>query len=122
VSARGLAGLPREGERVRLEAAGDGVVSIVRRADGTAIGTLAVHVESDALVVDSLSIDAAYRGYGAGSEAAALLVDAATGSYARIRASAPPHLGLAVYFWVRMGLCPLHGEGPGGGIWFERRL
>jgi hypothetical protein len=35
---------------------------------------------------------------------------------------APPDLGLAVYFWSRMGLRPLNGPGPDGGIWFERVL
>ena len=32
-----------------------------------------------------------------------------------LRAWAPPHLGLSVYFWIRMGFSPLHGEGPEGG-------
>ena len=50
-----------------------------------------------------------------------LFLAAAAPAYAEIKAWAPPDLGLAVYFWVRMGLSPLHGEGPDGGIWFERR-
>jgi hypothetical protein len=75
------------------------------------------------LVVESLCIDEALRGYGRGSDAARMLTSmAAARGWRRLRAWAPPDRGLAVYFWVRMGLRPLFGDGPDGGIWFEREL
>ena len=74
------------------------------------------------LIIRTLCIDSARRGYGAGTEAAQMLLEAARGKADTVRAWAPPDLGLAVYFWIRMGLQPLHGEGPEGGIWFERTL
>ncbi|MDZ7726708.1 MAG: hypothetical protein U5Q44_00135 [Dehalococcoidia bacterium] len=83
-------------------------------------------VEGDgSLNVASLCVDKERRGYRLpGSEAARLLVDAAAdaGYHARITAWAPPDNGLAVYFWYRMGLRALHGEGPNGGLRFERTL
>lgn len=95
---------------------------MVRQADGVQVGTLALDVSGDALVVRSLCIDAEYRGYGAGSEAVLLFNELCrTGGVELIRTWAPPDRGLAVYFWIRMGYRPLGGEGPDGGIWFERR-
>jgi len=112
---------PLTGDRVRIEAAdGDGGYAIVRLADDVAVGQLRLEVEADQLTVCSLCIEVAYRGYGCGSEAGWLLVQASE-SRGRLRAWAPPDRGLAVYYWIRMGLRPLPGKGPGGGIWFERR-
>jgi hypothetical protein len=68
-------------------------------------------------------VEPAARGYGLGSEAAGLLRDAAArAGFATLRARSHPDLGLSVYFWTRMGLHPLVGPGPEGGIWFEREL
>lgn len=116
--------LPLTGDRVSL-LPGDGPnqVTIVRRSDEATIGRVTLEVEGDAVTVLELCIDPAERSFGGGSDAARLLVHAAEeAGYERIVASAPPDLGLAVYFWFRMGLRPLHGEGPGGGILLERRL
>ncbi len=114
--------LPLTGARVRLEASPDGGISIIRLADNATVGSERLSQTGGVLTIDALCIDAPHRGYGCGSEAAALIVDAAADSYRAIRASAPPDLGLAAYFWSRMGLRPLHGPGPAGGIWFERTL
>jgi GNAT superfamily N-acetyltransferase len=122
-----IARLPLEGERTRLEAghfSGTKVSGvIVRIADGLRAGTFTFVEEGDTLLIGELCVDAPARGYGLGSEAARLLRDAAAeAGFTTLRATAPPDLGLAVYFWTRMGLHPLHGPAPNYGIWFERRL
>lgn len=123
-------GFPLEGDRFRLEPdqhrdrQGAAVmVAIIRLRDQAIVGGIALSHDSPTgtLTIERLCVDEPQRGYGAGSEAAALLLAAAESSFEHVRAWAPPRLGLAVYFWVRMGLRPLHGEGPEGGIWFERR-
>jgi GNAT superfamily N-acetyltransferase len=118
--------LPIEGARVRIDpvpGGPPGAATLVRIADGAPVGAVHLEAHSDALVIHELAIASEHRGYGLGSEAAALLRDAAAAAgWPLLRAWAPPHLGLAVYFWCRMGLRPLHGEGPDGGISFERRL
>ncbi len=113
--------LPAVGERFRLERAGD-AVAVVRLADNVSVGTMRIEGTEDGLLVQTLCIDEAHRSYGAGSEAALLFnrsCDAA--GVPLVRTWAPPDRGLAVYFWIRMGYRPLGGEGPDGGIWFERR-
>ncbi len=119
--------LPPEvcGERVRLVAqatAGSEVqYEIVRLGDGEQVGTLRAAPEGDAVLILSLCIDAAERGYGCGSDAAFAFASAvAEAGFTRLRAWAPGDLGLAVYFWIRHGLRPLFGLGPDEGIWFER--
>lgn len=115
-------GLPITAGRIELRAADeDGTIEVIR--DGSRVGTVATQVEDGTLVVRALAIDAAFRGYGLGSEAARALVRAAaTHGFERVRALAPPDRGLAVYFWFRMGLRPLPGGEPGGGLWLERDL
>lgn len=116
--------LAAQGERFDLVPAGPASLTVRRLADGKDVG--AVELEADdtpGLTIRRLCIDEAHRSYGAGSEAAWLLVRAAEAAgYKRLRAWAHPSLGLSVYFWIRMGFSPRHGEGSDGGIWFERRL
>lgn len=116
--------LAAHGERFALVPAGAASLTVRRLADSKNVG--AVELEADdapELTIRRLCIDEAHRSYGAGSEAAWLLVRAAEAAgYKRLRAWAHPSLGLSVYFWIRMGFSPRHGEGPEGGIWFERRL
>lgn len=119
-------GLPRVGGRFRLEAGPGpgGPVLVVSLEDGQVAGTIGLEEGEgpSALLIRSLCIEEGRRSYGAGSEAARLLLRAAFASNFRtVRAWAPGGRGLALYFWVRMGLRPLHGEGPDGGIWLERR-
>jgi hypothetical protein len=111
-----------EGVRVTLQAQSDGEYQIVRTADGVVLGRVRLVEEGDALLVPELCIDEAHRGYGAGSGAAALIRDswAAGRRWRTLRAWAPANGGLAVYYWMRMGLRPVPGEGPEGGLWFER--
>ncbi len=122
---------PLSGKRARLEYARggrEGVASrvelrVVRVADSALAGLVTLEVEADALVVRALCIESAFRSYGLGSECGALLRGyAEQGPWTVLRASAAPNLGLSAYFWTRMGLHPLHGEGPDGGIWFERSV
>jgi GNAT superfamily N-acetyltransferase len=114
--------LPLAGQRVRLEER-DGGLAVVGQMEGETVGQVVLEKRGEALFVRSLCIDGPHRGYGLGSETARLLRRAAADAgWGVLRAWAPPERGLAVYFWCRMGLRPLHGEGPDGGIWFERRL
>jgi RimJ/RimL family protein N-acetyltransferase len=120
-----LAGnLAARGERVELVPAGPGSLAVVQLKDGRNIGRLEVLPGGlGELIAWELCIDEAERGYGAGSEAARLFALAASqAGWTRLRARAHPQFGLSVYFWMRMGFRPLHGEGPEGGIWFVRRL
>ena len=114
---------PLEGERVVIQAgAGPDDVVIVRRADGAVAGAATLGSESGgSLVIERLCIDTGMRGYGLGSEAARLVLDAATAAgYHEVQAWAPPDRGLAVYFWCRMGLRPVFGAGRSGGLEFVR--
>jgi GNAT superfamily N-acetyltransferase len=112
-----------EGPRVALEAAGDGEYRVVRAADGEPLGRVDLTTHGDALVVSELCIDPAHRGFGAGSGVAALVRDAweREPRWRILRGFAPPSMGLAVYFWMRMGLRPIPGDGPEGGLTLERR-
>lgn len=116
--------LAAHGDRFDLVPAGPARLAVRRLADGKDVGSAEVEAnEGGELTILGLCIAEADRSYGAGSEAAWLLVRAAEmAGYVRLRAWAHPTLGLSVYFWIRMGFRPRHGEGPEGGIWFERRL
>lgn len=114
--------LPIEGDRVRLEGS-DGAIRIVRLADNETVGRVDLEDGGETLTVRALCVDEPHRSYGCGSETGFLLVSAAgRAGYERLRAWAPPDRGLAVYFWFRMGLHPVHGEGPEGGIWLEKNF
>ncbi len=94
--------------------------AIVRRESGEAVGSLAMEDQGASLFVGHLWVAPAMRGYGAGSECAWLLRRMAAGSgVQRVQAWAHPGLGLSVYFLIRMGFRPLHGEGPNGGIGYR---
>ncbi len=115
--------LEGSGERVNLVAEDDRTLGIIRITDGIRVGEVAVSGGADSLTIEHLCIDTEHRSYGAGSETARLLVAGAhAAGVVRIRSWAHPNLGLSVYFWSRMGFSPRHGEGPEGGIWFERGL
>jgi GNAT superfamily N-acetyltransferase len=110
-----------EGERFDLRQAAGGF-DVLRKTDRGRVGGIVLETGAGRLTIRSLCIDEAHRSYGAGSEAARLLTAAADeAGVPLLRAWAHPNLGLSVYFWTRMGFSPLHGEGPEGGIWFERR-
>lgn len=111
------------GERVAIRGRIPGDAVLVRLVDGVDAGTLFTRLDGEALFVEALVIASEYRGYGLGTEAAGLLREfAEAAGCIALTAWAPPHLGLSVYFWCRMGLRPLHGEGPNAGLRFERRL
>lgn len=111
------------GERVRLVAENGARLGVIRTTDGVRIGEVMLSGDCTELVIDRLCIDTEHRSYGAGSETANLVIAAASkAGVDRLRAWAHPNLGLSVYFWTRMGFRPRHGEGPQGGIWFEREV
>lgn len=115
--------LPIVGERVAIEASETlNRASLRRLTDNLVVGYAAFVPERSTLLhIASLQVDEAHRGYGVGSEAARLIVDAAfAAGFSRVTAWAPPARGLATYFWYRMGMRALHGEGPNGGLLFER--
>ena len=110
-----------EGHRIRLVASPGGYAIVA--AGGETIGRLELDSEGDVLFVKSLCIDEGHRGFGAGSEAGRLVREsAAAGPWHTLRAWAPPDRGLAVYFWFRMGLHPVPGDGPHGGLQLERQV
>ncbi|MCC7365979.1 MAG: hypothetical protein IT303_16565 [Dehalococcoidia bacterium] len=115
---------PLVGERARVDAPGpDGCSAIARVSDGAAAGRVCLEERDGALFIRVLEIEPALRGFGLGSDAARLVRDAAAAAgWPMLRAWGPPDLGLATYYWSRMGLRPRHGPGPDGGIWFEREL
>jgi len=111
-------GFPLAGERVTVVRGAQGIV--IEDRDGTPIGTVELeHAGEGEVFIKSVCIEESKRGYGAGTEATRLLLEAAAEAGTVVRAWAPPDLGLAVYFWIRMGLRPLHSAGPNGGILFE---
>ncbi len=125
MKAGGFESLPEllEGERARLEADGGGRYRLIRKRDGIEAGEARLEFEGDTLCIERLEVAPAFRSYGLGTESAHLLRDnAKAAGFALLRSWAAPDLGLSVYFWTRMGLHPLHGEGPNGGIWMERKL
>lgn len=113
--------LPAAGDRFRLERDTE-AISIVRLSDEAPVGRFELELADDGFFVRALCIHEPHRGYGAGSEAVLLLNGACDdANVPLVRAWAPPDRGLAVYFWIRMGFHPLQGEGPEGGLLFERR-
>ena len=108
------------GERIRVDVVSGVITALL---DGEPLGHVALEDRGETMFIRELCIDGARRGVGAGSECVRLVRDyAEAGPWRVLRAWAPPGLGLAVYFWSRMGLRPLFGAGPEGGIWFERRI
>lgn len=114
---------PLQGQRVRIDQPDSSRISpITRLADSQTVGHLTLEPAGRTLTIRELCIEQPYRSYGCGSETGFLIVRAAeSAGFDLFRAWAAPELGLSVYFWFRMGLHPLHGEGPNGGIWLERR-
>ncbi len=110
--------LPLRGPRFTVERGSGTALEIRRHDDGETVGTIEVDMSGRTLHIESLCVEKPHRGYGAGSEAARLLGDAAASLH--VTAWAPPDLGLAVYFWFRMGFHPVPGEGPNAGLLFER--
>ena len=117
-----LLALPVQGERFRLDPGDPGKLAVIRSKDQVTVGAFEIEFREGTLTIRSLCIDPPHRSYGAGTEAARLLITAAEAAgVSLVRAWAHPNLGLSAYFWGRMGLRPRHGEGPEGGIWYERR-
>lgn len=117
---KGLA-LPISGRTLTLNSDGS-EISIARTGSGERIGQIVIASKATGLLeIESFSIEVGDRGYGAGSEAFELLLKAAAeGKWGSLRARAPADLGLAVYFWMRMGFRPLFGHHAAGGLTLER--
>lgn len=111
--------LPQRGSRHGLEEA-DGQIAIIRLADRLRVGTVALARDGASLAIESVCVDEEHRGHGAGTEAVRLILSAIGGSAERVTAMAPPDIGLAVYFWTRLGFRPRFGPGSGGALRFER--
>jgi len=93
-----------------------------RRGRREVVGEAVVDLSGEIPFIERLCIEEEARGYGAGSGAATALLRALGRRHPIVRTWAPPDRGLAVYFWVRMGFRPRHGEGPDGGLLFEQVL
>tara|TARA_B100000029_G_scaffold515013_1_gene620068 strand:- start:16101 stop:16526 length:426 start_codon:yes stop_codon:yes gene_type:complete len=95
---------------------------IFSKKSGLEIGVVVIKFEKETPIVMSICIEEAKRGYGNGTDALlTLLLDMAK-SYKVVKAFAPSDLGLAAFFWVRMGFHPCFGKAPDGGLWFMRNL
>ncbi|MFN0095327.1 MAG: hypothetical protein ACKVVT_11215, partial [Dehalococcoidia bacterium] len=118
--AAGLAALlPLQGTRAQLALTStrdDRVIAqITRLHDGAPAGEVELGIDGGQLTVWRLEVAPDARRYGLGSECGALIRElAARGGFETLRAWAPPGIGLAVYFWIRMGLQPQFGDGPHG--------
>ena len=113
------------GEWISLRRVESGDVAryeVRRRGKREVVGEVAVDLTGEAPFISRLCIEEGARGYGAGSGTATALLRSLASRYPVVRTWAPPDRGLAVYFWVRMGFRPVHGEGPDGGLWFEQTL
>lgn len=86
------------------------------------IGVVVIDFKKGTPIVTSICIEEAKRGYGSGTDAILLLLSDMAKSYKVVKAFAPSDLGLAAFFWVRMGFQPCFGKAPGGGLWFKRNL
>ena len=106
----------------RVEGEGAVRYEVRRKGKRDVVGEVAIDLSGEVPFIERLCIDEEARGYGAGSGAATALLKSLARRYAVVRTWAPPDRGLAVYFWVRMGFRPVHGEGPDGGLWFEQAL
>lgn len=111
--------LPLVGPRIAIEAGAD-TLFVRRRRDDARVGESTLEMRDGVPHIQRLEVDVGERRYGIGSEAARLITDALLQHVDRVTAWAPPDVGLAVYFWSRMGFRPVHGPGPGGGLLFER--
>ncbi|MGB2694461.1 MAG: GNAT family N-acetyltransferase [Dehalococcoidia bacterium] len=86
---------------------GDGVLAVV---EGDCAGLLAYDVRApkrNAARVRFLAIDPTQRRLGIGGRAALALEERLAGSFARVYVTVPARLGLALYFWLRLGYRPL---------------
>ena len=117
-------GFPLEGERVRLESdRPDSAAVIVRLSDRAPVGTIAFETAHTTLTIQSFCIDAAGAKLRLWLGGRVALCSGRRSLRLRTRPGlGASNLGLAVYFWFRMGFHPLHGEGPEGGIWLELEL
>ena len=115
--------LTGDGTRVSLKGEGRRA-EIIDNETGNVIGRVVAAVgPGDLVEIESLSIDERHRGRGAGSEAFRLLLSSLEGGRWRtLRACAPAGMGLAAYFWMRMGFRPLFGAREEQRLVFERRL
>lgn len=95
---------------------------IFSKKSGVEIGVVVIKFEKGTPMVMSICIEEAKRGYGNGTDALLILLSDMAKSYKVIKAFAPSNLGLAAFFWVRMGFQPCFGKAPDGGLWFKRNL
>ncbi len=101
--------------RGRLEDANCGVLAIIRREDGSAIGVVEYRLgvpEDGWLSVETIAAEPGRRGLGLESEAVRLAEgDAVRRSLAqRFWAGVRRDDGLGLYFWLRLGYRPEHTD------------
>ncbi|MDO8615758.1 MAG: GNAT family N-acetyltransferase [Dehalococcoidia bacterium] len=90
------------------------VVAITRAGTAEPIGAIGFTIEAGTLTVRRMEVAPALRGRGYGSEAVRLLESEAVRGHGvtRFEAPAPQSLGLALYFWLRLGYRPASADGP----------
>ena len=106
----------------------DGVLAV---DEGGAVGLLAFRTgapESESARIELLAVDPARRRLGSGGRAALALEKRLRRSVKRLYALVPSHIGLALYFWLRLGYRPLtRAERPAPpadrpAVWMVRNL
>ena len=96
--------------------------TIVSKKNDSKLGNIFVKFENGTPIISSICVADPDRGYGIGTDTILLFLSKLAQSYENVKAFAPPELGLAAFFWVRMGFRPCFGKAPAGGLWFERNL
>lgn len=96
--------------------------TIISKKNDSKLGDLVIEFENGTPIISSICVADPDRGYGIGTDAILLLLPELAQLYENVKAFAPPELGLAAFFWVRMGFRPCFGKAPEGGLWFERNL
>lgn len=97
------------GARVELSVDAGGAATILRLPEREQIGEIRYRLDGESLVFEQMEVTAALRGLGLGSEAARLLEGWSRGQGTlRCEVLVPKNLGLALYFWLRLGYRPAH--------------
>ncbi len=100
------------GQRVELRL-DEHAATILRLPEREQIGEIRYRVDEGRLVFEQMEVTPALRGLGLGSEAVRLLEDwSGRRGTLRCEALVPKSLGLALYFWLRLGYRPAHAADP----------
>jgi GNAT superfamily N-acetyltransferase len=102
------------GSRVEVSVDAGGVATILRLPEREQIGEIGYRLSGERLVFEGMEVTPALRGLGLGSEAVRLLEGwSRRRGTLRCEALVPKSLGLALYFWLRLGYRPSNVDEAG---------